>query len=216
MNPAEAETYLRELDIRLRADALGRAVAIAGSVLALGEIERATYHPDGKRAESDTTHTVMLGLLAAEFAPSTLRKGLIAELALVHDLAEAIAGDTQTYRITAEERQAKEERERQASRELQRRIGYLSHTAMLLREYASQATPEARWVRLIDKLCPQLTRVFNGSRGPQRELVGTREAFRERNAKHLSALTEQFPEFADGLRLIGDAMNEAEIAWSPQ
>ena len=50
------------------------AIQIAAVAMRFGEIERATQHPDG-RPESDTTHTVMLGLVALELAPPDLDRG---------------------------------------------------------------------------------------------------------------------------------------------
>jgi 5'-deoxynucleotidase YfbR-like HD superfamily hydrolase len=61
------------------------------------------------RPETDSDHTIMLILLAVEFAPPTLSRGRIAEFAAVHDLAEAYAGDVQTLTIDAAARAAKDE-----------------------------------------------------------------------------------------------------------
>ena len=40
------------------------AIRLADLILRFGRVNRATYHPDGERPESDTDHTVMLGILA--------------------------------------------------------------------------------------------------------------------------------------------------------
>lgn len=41
---------------------------LCGLALAFGRVERVTLHEDGRRRESDSTHTVMLGLVACEIA----------------------------------------------------------------------------------------------------------------------------------------------------
>src|SRR4051812_28867071 len=87
-------------------------------ILAFGKVDRGTYHPDGVTPESDTDHTVMLGILACAFADvfaPELDRGKIAQFALVHDLAEVYAGDTLTLRtLTEEQKLEKEERELEA------------------------------------------------------------------------------------------------------
>lgn len=96
---------------RLFADLRNDLLELASLCLSFGAINRITCHQDGETLESDTTHTVMLGIvacqLAEEFYP-TLDRGIIAQLALIHDLHEATAGDTQTLRISAEEQQSKQ------------------------------------------------------------------------------------------------------------
>ncbi len=91
---------------------LDRIQAIADLSLALGEVNRATQHPDG-RAETDTTHTVMLSLIVIDLAHENGVDRADATLfALVHDLAEAHAGDTNTARgLTSEQVQDKAVRE---------------------------------------------------------------------------------------------------------
>ena len=57
-----------------------------------------TLHEDGVRPESDADHTVNLGFVACMIASRMLwlSTGRVAELVLVHDLLEVIAGDTPT------------------------------------------------------------------------------------------------------------------------
>ena len=97
---------------------LSDALILTALTLRLGTIERATRHPDGLRPESDTTHSCMLALLAIALAPQAavpLDAGLLAQLALVHDLAEAYAGDVNTAGgLDAAGREKKERREQAA------------------------------------------------------------------------------------------------------
>lgn len=144
-----------------------QAIETARIALLLGDVERATKHPCGKR-ETDTTHSLMLVWVACELAerenvrrPALLNAGLVAQLAAVHDATEAFAGDTQTLRISPELLAEKEAREDGAAEEIYRRVPghFLSD---LLRIYREQRVREARFVRAVDKALPKLTHLLNG------------------------------------------------------
>jgi putative hydrolases of HD superfamily len=134
--------------------------------LRFGRVDRVTYHPDGARLESDTDHTVMLGLVACAFAHAErldLDLGLVAQYAFVHDLIEAYAGDTPTLRISDEIRADKAKREEAAylriAQEFAIRLPWLATT---IADYELRRTPEARYVKAMDKVLPKLTHVLNG------------------------------------------------------
>lgn len=62
---------------------------LASLVLDFGKVDRITAHQDGVFPESDTDHTVMLGVIGVSLAKrlyNDLDLGLIAQFALVHDL----------------------------------------------------------------------------------------------------------------------------------
>lgn len=133
--------------------------------LAFGRVNRATFHEDGVTPESDTDHTVMLGLVACAFAHRHLPQldlGLVAQFALVHDLVEVYAGDTPTLRITADERAAKQEREYAAYQRLRTEFAALPWLARMIAQYEVRSTPEARYVKAMDKLLPKITHLANG------------------------------------------------------
>lgn len=137
------------------------ALEIARLVLALGEVDRGTRHPDGERPETDTTHTVMLALVAARVAAAEgLDVGRAVLFALVHDLPEAWAGDVNTAReLTAEQRQAKDAAEAAAVRRIAEDVPGL---VRLIDEYEQMDTPEAELVHVLDKIMPKLTHALNG------------------------------------------------------
>lgn len=88
----------------------------ASLALAFGRVERATRHPDGVRRESDAEHTVMLCWLAMDLCAAHPEWGLytgeVVRLALVHDLPEVYAGDTDTSAgLDPDGRASKTERE---------------------------------------------------------------------------------------------------------
>lgn len=133
--------------------------------LRFGQVDRITYHPDGQTLESDTDHTVMLGLICCAFADKyflDLNLGLVAKFCLVHDLPEVYAGDTPTLRITAEEYAAKKFRETSARQHISKTYKTsLPWVPETIDWYEAQNTREARYVKAMDKLLPKITHILN-------------------------------------------------------
>jgi 5'-deoxynucleotidase YfbR-like HD superfamily hydrolase len=152
--------------------------------LAFGRVDRITYHEDGVTPESDTDHTVMLGLVACAFAARHLPDldlGRVAQYALVHDLlvhdlVEVSGGDTPTLRISAHQKAVKRERERLAleriGREFALRLPWLPDT---IHRYERQGDPEARYVKALDKLLPKITHLLNGGVTLRQQAMGRDE-----------------------------------------
>ena len=92
--------YRKEIQTHMnQPNMLNAALDLARLCLQFGRVERITRHEDGVRLETDTDHTVMLGIFACAFAASFapgLNTGLIAQFAMIHDLVEVYAGDTVT------------------------------------------------------------------------------------------------------------------------
>lgn len=129
-------------------DDLLRFFRLAGR---LKETARAGWGLRGiAKPESVADHSFRLALLAFVLAP---RAGLDRErcvaMALAHDLAECVVGDITPYDgVSAEEKRRREE-------EAMRRLDALAAGAGLLglwAEYDAAATPEARFVKELDKL----------------------------------------------------------------
>lgn len=139
---------------------------LAALALQFGRTNRITYHEDGVTPESDTDHTVMLGLCACAFAEQFaphLDRGLIAQFAIVHDLAEALCGDTNTLRIDQAGRDEKEQREQTARQEIRRRFSVLlPWVCETLDRYERLEDPEARFIKVLDKVLPKITHALNG------------------------------------------------------
>lgn len=167
---------------KLFTDLQNELLELASLCLSFGRVNRITCHQDGETLESDTTHTVMLGIvacqLAEEFYPA-LDRGVIAQLSLIHDIHEATAGDTQTLRISAEEQQSKQEREWSHIRNLIHKFSSCSWLIAALTAYHSQVVPEARFLRAVDKNLPKLTHLLNDL-AVLRRMGMTKEEFKER------------------------------------
>jgi putative hydrolase of HD superfamily len=145
------------------AEALVRLGRLA---LDFGRVDRIALHPDGRTAESDTDHTVMLGLIACAFAHQhrpALDTGRIAQYALVHDLVEVYAGDTPTLRaLSATAKSEKQRREHQAQQRILAEFGgALPWLPETIADYERRATPEARYVKALDKLMPKIAHILN-------------------------------------------------------
>ena len=107
------------------------------------------------RAESDAEHSwhlaLFLILLEKEFEHIDFSKLL--KIALIHDLPEIYAGDTNPYRGDTEN---KEEREKNAAEKLFSMLPESSAKGLLslFDEYMKQESPESRIVKSADKLMP--------------------------------------------------------------
>ena len=208
---------------------LKRSIDIAKLVLAFARVNRATFHEDGERPETDTDHTVMLGVLACDLAVAMglhsyatfLGKGLnvgrIAEFALVHDLVEAMpgVGDVQTLRIDEAGRKAKAEREAKALEELYVRFGPESWLARTIKAYEEQREPEARYIRVLDKVTPKLTHYLNACVAAKAILGSNPGAFEQSHQEQAERLLREYPDVAASVHaLLAESMFEAQRSWS--
>ncbi len=188
------------------------AVVRLGQVaLDFGRVSRITYHPDGTTPESDTDHTVMLGLLACSLAQRWypgLRVGLVAQYALVHDLPEVYAGDTPTLRgIDATAKAEKQQREHAAAMQLRAEFGdELGWAPWTISTYEDQATSEARFVKMLDKLLPKITHLLNGAAtiGAQGMTRDELVARYESQGWELARYADEFPEVEQLRRALVD------------
>lgn len=177
-----------------------KVVELGALALRLSRVERITFHPNGRRPETDSDHTVMLGLIAPAFAARFLPKlypDRVAALALVHDLAEAYAGDTPTLNITWHEYKLKRMKEDLAVDRIIEEFGeHFPWLTQTLLDYEAQVEPEARYVRAMDKLLPKVTHILN-----QGATFGTvnghmdRKALIQRYARQVKELEEYASDF---------------------
>ncbi|MCA9541726.1 MAG: HD domain-containing protein [Myxococcales bacterium] len=195
---------------------LGDALGIARLVFRLGEVMRVTGHPDGKTAESDTTHTVMVALTCLAMAQHLglpVDLGRLLAFALVHDLPEAYAGDVNTaLPLSAEQRAAKDARERDA---LARIAAELPDVGAWIAAYERGDTIEAHIVHYVDKVMPKLAHALDGGAALARlgiALDQARESHRLQGAhlraRHpgLPAVTRLFDEAATHVESVAEGL----------
>lgn len=110
-----------------------------------------TRHPiPNGEVESVADHTFGVALLALLFCPAELDKAAVLELALVHDLAEVRTGDITPHDGISGRQKAALEAE--AMSELISSFPSADHLSNRFSEYTQGLTPEARWVKALDKL----------------------------------------------------------------
>ncbi len=185
--------------------------------LLFGGVNRITCYPDGVTPESDTDHTVMLGLIACAFAERfapELDRGKVAQFALVHDLVEVYAGDTATARIMSDADQAgKEEREALALARIQEEFDTeLPWIGETIAEYESRSTPEARFIKVVDKALPKITNILNGGvtfRGQKHDAVSGTEFLAHQREKLSATYGKDQSHAMALLTALGDEMIKA-------
>lgn len=119
---------------------------------------------DGSRRENSAEHSWHLATMAwslREYAPAPLELSRVLAMALIHDLVEIDAGDTFVYGDGVADQAA---REQQAAERIfallpEPRRGELWE---LWRELEAGRTPEARYVRVVDRLQPLLLHEATG------------------------------------------------------
>jgi len=142
-----------------------------------------------------------------------LDPNLVVAFALVHDFIETYTGDVQTQTIGAEGRAAKRARERAAETQLHTDLGTESESwvvRMVIR-YEEQMCPEARFVRLLDKVMPKITHAFNGCIAARAltDYPGFVKAHQEQHEQ----LSKAYPEFPEILELLQESMEHAQDLW---
>ncbi len=117
--------------------------------------ERTCHTTKADRAESDAEHSwhLALFLLLYEDEFSSVDFTKLLKMALIHDLPEIYAGDTNPYRDKTEDKEANEQI---AAQKLFSRLpAFLGEKLVsLFDEYQKQNTVEARLVKSADKLMP--------------------------------------------------------------
>jgi putative hydrolase of HD superfamily len=168
--------------------------------LRLGRVERITLHEDGARPETDTDHTVMLGVLACAFAQKYIPRldlGKIAQYALLHDMVEAYAGDTPTLSITPQQRAEKYLREERALERIQDEFhGHYPWVTHTIVDYETRLDDEARYVKALDKLMPKITHILNEGATLHRQGMDEKDLVRRYavQAEELYRYAGDFPE----------------------
>jgi putative hydrolase of HD superfamily len=134
---------------------------LLGFVDKFKQIERALYNPGQDRQENDAEHTYELMLLCWFLALRLREKGKILDLekvfiyALVHDLVETYAGDTDVY--NSSQASTKKERERDSLRKIEKEFSFFPEISNMIRQYEMQNDPESVFVKSVDKIGPALS-----------------------------------------------------------
>lgn len=150
----------------------------------------------GGRAENVAEHSLMLAKVAPELALllyPELNTDLVARFATLHDDVEAYVGDTPTTSITPEGLHAKEQLELAGLNKLKQDYAQFKSYVKLVEDYHEQRIPEARFVRVVDKIVV-LTAHFNNDGAVLGERY-TRDDLLEFTRVKAEALRAEYPEF---------------------
>lgn len=137
--------------------------------------ERTCHTTREGRAESDAEHTwhlsVFLMLLEKELPDIDFFRVL--KMALIHDLPELYAGDTNPYRGDTAD---KEKNEKRAAERLfgQLPVGLAHSLKTLFDEYVKQETPESKIVKAADKLMPLIQNLCTNDHTSSYRKLGVR------------------------------------------
>lgn len=121
---------------------------------------------DGDRLENDAEHSHQLAVLAmyvisVKKLPLNLEK--VISYALVHDLVEIYAGDTDAFG-TEEDKLTKHKRETEAQEKLKQEFPEFEELHKLIQEYEEKNDPESRFLSSLDKVLP-VVNIYLGDRG---------------------------------------------------
>lgn len=188
-------------------------VDIGKMVLSFAKVNRVTLHEDGKRLESDTDHTVMLSVSAlaigSKLYKDQLDLGLVAQFAIVHDLVEVYAMDTDSFGLSDEGRKAKEEREHLAFLRLQEEFrDTYPWLPEMIQKYEALDTIEARFVKTVDKMMSKLTHVLNGGQYFKNRKLGESEMWRDYTTMVRTAESKYGAEFPEIIKIMEELMEE--------
>ena len=186
---------------------------LARTCLKYGRVNRATFHEDGVTPESDTTHTVMLGVIACALCPDEWDRGKVAQYVIVHDLPEWLDGDVNSFDISDEDKVAKDVLEEKARQRLAEMFGKTAPWVVeTLEAYEKQFDFESRFVRVLDKALPKYTHALNGCTSIKK-MGKTKIDLRRAHRKQLADLTRDYPEQQLALGVLQESMRLAEDAW---
>lgn len=177
-------------------DAAQTALRLASiaSRLALEDRTRVN-HPTG-RPENVAEHSNMLGIIIpalAEIYYPKLDANLIARFAHVHDIIEAYVGDTPTDEFSEQLFADKEALERRGHQQLKQDFQWITGFVGLVDRYEEQIEPEARCLRVGDKLMPLLVHFNDG--GATLRTINTRDSLLRNSAERAALLRKDYPEF---------------------
>jgi putative hydrolase of HD superfamily len=120
------------------------------------KVKRAMLLEDYQTNENDAEHCYQLALTAwylIEKDNLKLDQNKVISIALIHDVAEAYAGDTTAF-ASAEDRSAHAKREAEAIAKLKSDWPAFTSMHELIEEYELRKTDEAKFVYALDKLVP--------------------------------------------------------------
>jgi len=175
-----------------------RVIELGHDAVQFAHIERATIYVTGRK-ENDAEHSHMLAFIAPYLAQKyypDMDMGLISLFTTIHDDPELVCGDIPTLGMS-DMQYAQKQANEQAAVDI--RIQSLPEPwSGLLERYEAQEEPEARFVKLVDKLMPALLKLHgDGLANFQLCGINSRNEFEADAAITTARLWTSFPEFPE-------------------
>ena len=189
-------------------------LSIADLCIRYAGVERVPRYHETHR-ENDAEHSIMVAILSVEIANELrpeLDKGLLAQYANIHDFVEIAVGDTPTYHLSEQQLLDKHALEQAALLSLLDTLP--PYTAHLLQRYEQQDSPEARFVRAVDKLTPLLVDILGPGKMVMREdydIVNITQLIQNKQRLDDSMVRrfgEDTPEIVDLYKHLGDIFTD--------
>ncbi len=134
--------------------------------------------------ESVASHSWGMAWLVLRLCPAHLDRGQCLALATLHDLPEVLVGD-----LTPHDGVSKTEKHAREARAASQLLADRPDLLALVREYADQSSPEARFVRDLDKLDMALQALVYADRADTLEFVES--ALRSAHSPEVRALISE-------------------------
>ncbi len=134
---------------------------------AFQRVYRASYMPGENRKENDVEHSYTLALLSWYIIDAfglDLDKDKAIKYALVHDIPEVYAGDTQAFSTDAQLLNSQKEREKVARRKLKKDFPEAKAIHEEIEKYEARQDPESIFVHALDKAHPVLIELLQDGR----------------------------------------------------
>ncbi len=194
---------------------LGLKLASIADRLSLEDRTLVNHHTG--RAENVAEHSLMLAFISpiiSEKLYPELDANLVARFATIHDVIEAYVGDTPTYDIDAAELVVKDKLEATGLKKLIKDYSDIPAFADLVKQYEAQNSPEARFVRVLDKCMPAYMHLVEGGK-TLRSHTDRKGLFKYSTIKS-NRLKKEYPDFTElidlreelGMLIAGHLLNK--------
>lgn len=186
-------------------------VDIGELILKFAKVNRATFHEDGERYESDTDHTVMLSVCACALAErlykDSLDIGLVAQFAIIHDLVEVHAGDTDSFGIDEKTKLDKDKREHASLLLIKDKFDTVyPWIGKTIEKYELLDTKEARFVKTLDKAMSKITHMLNNGAYFKKKGLTEEEMWRDYTTVVVTAEEKYGAEFKEITEMMRELM----------
>lgn len=164
---------------------LSRILEFNKLLITFREVERQVMVAKKDQKENDAEHSYQLAMLGWYISSGIpeLDSRLVIKYALVHDLVEAYAGDTDVFSKDPGAHASKKNREEEAAKRIKKEFPEFSELHELIEEYERKENAESRFVYALDKLLPALNIYQDGGRTWQQRGISFEMVVEEKKRK---------------------------------